>query len=211
MPRTFRKLGESDLRGILSLALEELKRFLNASGKPPGKYRVYGDRLVAVCLAQGAAQHYVDMQHLSKFDADVGVSEREIKKNGLRVLRSGRVMSGVKDIDVFFFFRGHKAVRIPVMRHCRKSELAPLGQFGTRTFNFMKKAIPHHVVQATQRPSSTSLVRTYLQLTVQGRKYLSQKSLVGLYPPAIFGKPLWAVRRFTANALKKNTTSAKHP
>ena len=199
MSRTFRKINERDLREILRLALAEFKRFLRISS---GKYQAYGHRLIAVCLAQGAAQHFVDMQHLSRFDADVVVSKRESREKGLRVLRSGRVISGVKDIDVWFFFRDYKTVRIPVMRHCRKSVLAPLGLFGNCRFDFIKKTIPDHVVRATQRPSSNSLVRMYLLLTIHGGKYLSKKSLIGLYPRTIFGKPLWAVRRFTASAGK---------
>ena len=53
--RTFRPLGRDDMREVRRLAFEELDRFLFAAGSPPGKYARYADRLVAICLAQGAA------------------------------------------------------------------------------------------------------------------------------------------------------------
>ncbi|CAA9465829.1 MAG: hypothetical protein AVDCRST_MAG05-38 [uncultured Rubrobacteraceae bacterium] len=101
--RTFRRPRPDDLREVRRLALSEMERFLYAAGSPPGKYSLYADRLVAICLAQGAAQHLVDLDAASAHDNEVRVDETGVRDKGLRVLPDGRVLSGVKDLDVVFF------------------------------------------------------------------------------------------------------------
>jgi hypothetical protein len=53
--RTYEKLTKEDLKEIEQYAKEELKRFLNKE-----KYKVYENKLIAICLCQGAAQHFVE-------------------------------------------------------------------------------------------------------------------------------------------------------
>ena len=82
MGRTFRKLKEGELRRVLELALIEFERFLTAAGNPVGKYRYYRDRLICICLAQGAAQHFIDIRNINRFDAEVEVSRKKSRKRG---------------------------------------------------------------------------------------------------------------------------------
>ena len=58
--RTYQKLGMSDLQEMKCHALKELSRFYVKVGKPAGKYKVYKQKLIAICLCQGAAQHFVN-------------------------------------------------------------------------------------------------------------------------------------------------------
>ena len=111
--RTFRRPRPDDLREVRRLALSEMERFLYAAGSPPGKYSLYADRLVAICLAQGAAQHLVDLDAAGAYDNEVRVDESEVRDKGLRVLPDGRVLSGVKDLDVVFFFPGGRPAAAP--------------------------------------------------------------------------------------------------
>lgn len=84
------QLNEKDLKRFLKLAQDELHRFYSISN---GKYAVYRDRLTAVCLCQGAAQHFRDDSF------------------------------GVKDIDVFFFFRRASEDQDSSTRESSKTDL----------------------------------------------------------------------------------------
>lgn len=78
--RIFRRPSWADMREVRRLAFSELDRFLFAAGSPPGKYARYEERLIAVCLAQGAAQHLVDLEVTDVYDNEVSVDEAEIWK-----------------------------------------------------------------------------------------------------------------------------------
>src|SRR3989442_12478075 len=121
MSRIFQSLSRSDLEELREHALTELDRFLTRAGDPAGKFRRYEHRLIAICLGQGTAQHFVDLQAPSVFDNEVVVSSEKIAAKSHKVLPSGQVISGIKDIDVWFFFEHDDAVPIPNVRHCRKS------------------------------------------------------------------------------------------
>ena len=104
MNRIFQRLSSNDLEKIREYALEELQRFLTYAGNPQGKYRRYENRLIAICLGQGAAQHFIDLQELSVFDNEVKLEQKKIQEKGYKVDSNGKVISGIKDIDVWFFF-----------------------------------------------------------------------------------------------------------
>ncbi|PYU90386.1 MAG: hypothetical protein DMG25_17250, partial [Acidobacteria bacterium] len=57
--RDYRALSEQDLQELLDPSDKELRRFLKTGN---GKYAVYQERLIAVCLCQGAAKHFLDQQ-----------------------------------------------------------------------------------------------------------------------------------------------------
>jgi hypothetical protein len=211
MGRTFTALEKKHLRKIRSLALLELERFLTEAGSPPGKYRRYRNRLICIVLAQGAAQHFVDSIRENKFDADVTVSRRKITEKGFRVLRSGRVIGGVKDIDVFFFFRSDARVPIPYRLHCKKTTVARLDGFGERSFDFMKKGLPKAVAGDGHAKSFSSLIQEYLRCTKHGRNYLRRKSIVGLFPNIIFGTQLWRVRRIAESGSETTMAALARP
>ena len=193
--RTFRRPRQDDLQEVRRLALSEMERFLHAAGSPPGKYSLYADRLVAICLAQGAAQHLVDLDAASAYDNEVRVDEVEVRDKGSRVLHDGRVLSGVKDLDVIFFFREDGRLPLPTNRHLRKSEVADLPTLGRRRLDFMKKGVPEGMLAQARGDRPQDVVRTYLRRSRHGSLYLSRKSVIGLHPPEIFDERIWATRR----------------
>jgi len=94
--RTFGVIEEQDLQEILDFSQQELRRFLEHAGTPAAKYRRYGDRLLAVWLVQGVAQHFVDTHADVRIDGDVEVPRSKIDQKYYRVTPDGRVINGIK-------------------------------------------------------------------------------------------------------------------
>jgi hypothetical protein len=197
MTRTFDPLQTGDLQEIRAYALDELERFLYQAGNPPGKFAHYQDRLIAICLCQGAAQHFVDLLPEDAFDTEIEVSHERIGKKGLRVRPDDQVISGVKDIDVCLFFGHDDRTPIPVRNHCIKTVPATFQRLGHRDVDFLKKGVGCHGVQHATQRTPQEIVKSYLQHTDHGKNYLSKKSVVGLCPDTIFALPLWRTRRLT--------------
>lgn len=195
--RTFVQLDAANTLRIVRHSFSELDRFLNAAGTPPGKYSCYAGRLIGMCLAQGAAQHVVDLGGSNTFDNEVCISQTEIHDKGFRVRPDGRVISGIKDIDVIFFFREKECLPLPKNRHLRKSLVANFQALGERRLDFMKKGISEDILTQAVSNHPRDVFRAYLEGTDHGRRYLSKKSLIGLYPEAIFCEPLWRAKRRT--------------
>ncbi len=193
--RTFEPIEDQDLQEILNFSKQELRRFLEQAGTPAGKYNAYSDRLLAVCLVQGAAQHFVDSRPDLRRDWVVEVPLHKIDEKGYRVNSDGEVTTGVKDIDVVFFFRHDSDVSIPSRNHCKKSIEHNLTAFGRRRFDFMKKGVRLEALGLGADANPTHLVQSYLAKTSHGRDYLSKKSVIGLFPSSIFGHTLWASHR----------------
>ncbi len=191
MNRTFQRLSRNDLKKICEYALEELERFLTCAGNPRGKYHRYENRLIAICLGQGAAQHFVDLQELSVFDNEVKVEKKKINEKGYQIESNGKVISGVKDIDVWFFFEQDDDLKIPDIKNCRKSIQKEFGNLGERNIDFLKKGL-------LRKGSPRETIRSYLKGNNRGGdtwRYLAQKSLIGLEPASLFGEILWATKR----------------
>lgn len=193
--RTFQPLDQTHLEEVRLFADEELRRFLEEAGTPRGKYGGYRDQLLTVCLVQGTAQHFADTHPELPVDHEVEVDQSEIDEKGYLVAPDGRVINGVKDIDVLFFFRHNAAVPIPNRTHCMKSVWRDLAQLGPRRLDFMKKGVRPDVLVPGDRNDVVGLVRHYVQETKHGRTYLSKKSVVGLHPKSVFGRPIWTSRR----------------
>ena len=160
--RTYEKLTIEDLKEIEQYAKEELKRFLNEVGNPKGKYRVYENKLIAICLCQGAAQHFVDGK------------------------------TGIKDIDVWFFFKEDKNVKIPDIKNMRYSVHKKFTNIGDKSIDFLKKAIKQDIINKSESVKPEDILKSYLQNgNTSTSKYLASKSVVGLFPPEILGKIIW--------------------
>jgi hypothetical protein len=160
--RTYEKLTKEDLKEIEQYAKEELKRFLNEVGNPNGKYRVYENKLIAICLCQGAAQHFVDEK------------------------------TGIKDIDVWFFFKEDKKVKLPNRKNMRKLVSKKFTNIGNKSIDFLKKAIKQDIINKSENEKPEDILKSYLQNgNTSTSKYLAQKSVVGLFPPEILGKIIW--------------------
>jgi len=160
--RTCEKLTKEDLKEIEQYAKEELKRLFNEVGKPKGKYKVYENKLIAICLCQGAAQHFVDGK------------------------------TGIKDIDVWFFFEEDKDVKIPNFKNMRKSVSKKFTNIGEKRIDFLKKAIKEDIINKSESEKPEDILKSYLQNGhTSTSKLLAQKSVVGLFPPDIFEKIIW--------------------
>jgi hypothetical protein len=108
--RTFTDITVEDLREMRGYALEELQRFL---GLEDGRYEAYRERLVAICLCQGAAQHYL---HKSR---------------------------GVRNLDIWLFFRGAvDGERLPPLPNAPKAITAALTNLPEVRIDFMSAIIP---------------------------------------------------------------------
>jgi len=150
--RSYEKLDKEDLRELLVHAEKELERFLLTNS---GKYAVYENQLVAICLCQGAAKHYVDS------------------------------VTGVKDIDVWLFFEEHNTVKIPHRGNARKVVQANLKKLGPKRIDFMKKMIPlRYIVQNDAQKSfqnylSLAVTSTSAELSMKPVVGLSPSTIFG--------------------------------
>ena len=193
--RRFDRVDQVDLEEFRAHAVEELERFLTKAGTPPGKFHVYRNRLILMCLAQGTAQHIIDLEPAFQPDQEIELPTGVVREKGHRVSSDGQVVAGIKDIDIFMFFTEETSCRIPDRRHCRKSTVVHLTRLGLRRFDFMKKGIPESPQHVVANPEA--VLRRYLTSTEHGRSHLAKESVVGLHPDEIFAKPLWIVRRLT--------------
>jgi len=187
------------------VADDELRRFTEDVGSPPGRYGGYRGRLLVVCLVQGGAQHFIDTRLGVSPDHHIEVCQVTIDKKGYVVTNEGRVISGLKDIDICLFFRHDPVVPIPVRNHCLKSVYATLSpELGERKFDFMKKGVQESVALGAN--NATGIMRHYIASTAHGRNFLAKKSIVGLGPSSVFAKPLWVTHRWTEGRLPAQDT-----
>jgi hypothetical protein len=196
--RIFVPLDAANTREIVRHSFSELDRFLNVAGTPPGKYSRYSRGLIGMCLVQGAAQHVVDVGGPNTFDNEVCIGQAEVHDKGFQVRPDGRVISGIKDIDVIFFFRDEECLPLPKNRHLRKSLVVNFRALGKRRLDFMKKGIPEGILTRAVSDHPRDIFRAYVEGTDHGCRYLSKKSLIGLYPEKIFCEPLWCTKRLTS-------------
>lgn len=111
----------------------------------------------------------------------------------------GRVVSGIKDLDVILFFREDARLPLPTNRHLRKSVVVDLPTLGKRRLDLMKKGVPEDMLAQGGDDHPREIVRAYLRRTRHGLRYLSLKSVIGLHPEAIFCKALWRTRRLVGS------------
>lgn len=201
MGRVFEKLTIKNLEEIRNYALAELEKFLYTE---PCKYEVYEKHLIAICLCQGAAQHYVDGLDINEFDNIFKVGESEITKlndkmEGIKFDR-GNLRTGIHDIDVWMFFKEDDTIKIPHRGNKKSTIEASLSGLGSLSFDFMKKTISEKVINQSSSLSPKDILESYLNnAETDSSEFLSQKSIVGLYPLEIFAEPIWRVKRIYEN------------
>jgi hypothetical protein len=200
--RTFDPLTFDVLQEIRGCALCERDRFITQAGKQPGKFRSYATKLIAICLCQGAAQHFVDLQEPTDLDNTVFVPQDKIDEKGYQVLPSGRVISGVNDIDVCIFFEHDDGVQIRNVGHCIKTDRAAFPGLGERRVDFLKKGIRRQVIENAKSLERFEIIRSYVRNTPHGQQHLSRKSVVGLYPDEVFGHVLWRTLRLVSERVE---------
>jgi hypothetical protein len=117
---------------------------------------LYAEGLVAICLCQGAA---------------------------LPLLTG---TSGVKDFDIWHFYRAVPGERFPYRARlrCWDTDLQ-------RPVDYLKRVIPGEIVdQHRGDPAHTAM--SYLrQRDTVTKRLLLQKPVVGLFPESLFGQTLW--------------------
>lgn len=156
LERTYDKITESDLKEMKQCGLDELERFLILVGN--GKYSIYKDRLIAICLCQGAALHFIDGKN------------------------------GIKDIDIWMFFREDAEIKIPAIRNCMKSKYLNFQRIGEKKVDFLKKMIP----SKHWDKSEIITIQHYLSNNNNSTpNFLKHKPVVVLYPDEYFGKTIW--------------------
>jgi hypothetical protein len=190
------RLNAANTREIVSYSFSELDRSLKAAGTPPGKYSRHAGGLIGMCLMQGATKHVVDLSGSNTFDNEVCIRQTEIHDKGLRVRPDGRVISGIKDIDVIFF-REEGCLPLPKNQRLSKSLVANFQALGERRTDFMSKGISEDILARAMSNHPRDIFRAYLEGTDYRRRYLSKRSLIGLYPEEIFCEPLWQTKRLT--------------
>ena len=195
MTRVYTRLTRNDLIQMRDFALEELDRFLYSAGSPLGKFQKYSKRLIAICLCQGAAQHYLQNLSSHSYHKIVCIEDAAIRQKGYRLDRQGNVLAGIKDIDIWFFFYEHPKLPIPHVKNCKKSTHKSFYKLGNRTIDFMKKTIAKKVVASAISNHSADIIRAYLQnVNTQTSDCLARASIVGLYPNILLGRPIWNVQ-----------------
>ncbi|MGD9657884.1 MAG: hypothetical protein AB7U61_09660 [Methylocystis sp.] len=125
--------------------------------------RRYEDRLIMLALCQGAAQHYLD-----------GVT-------------------GVKDLDVWAFFRG--GIEKPFPWRARWSADFGVSRLGRhpadegylgRRVDLMGRSIP--VIDT----DGEDAVAAWLHGCSKSARLLVKRPVIGLFPQALFATPLWS-------------------
>jgi hypothetical protein len=172
MMRTIRGTSERSYERITKADLRRLDRLARADlhllfSRLPETGRRYRHRLFAIALCQGAALHYV---------------------NG---------KNGVKDFDVWCFFRANRARPFPYRRNGTADFGNPkfgqspgCGHFIGRRVDILGRSldVPRSVAPAMA-------LRSYLN---EGRtasaRYLAAKAVVLIEPPELLGTVIWPVQ-----------------
>jgi len=124
----------------------------------------YVDRLIMLALCQGAAQHYVD----------------------------GR--NGVKDLDVWAFFRSGLKKPFPYRAHWR-ADFGPshLGRHpDDRGYNGRRVDILGRSILAERKTDDEGAICAWLHSGSKSAKYLVKRPVIGLFPKKYFGKLVWS-------------------
>lgn len=195
MTRIYTRLTRNDLILMRDFALEELDRFLHRAGSPPGKFSIYSKRLIAICLCQGAAQHYLQSLSIHPYHKTVCIENAVIRQKGYRLEKDGTVLAGIRDIDIWFFFYEYTKLTIPHIRNCKKSTSKSFDRLGHQVIDFMKKTITKNIVASAKSERPTDIIRSYLQnANTLTSEYLACASVVGLYPNVLLGRHIWKVQ-----------------
>jgi hypothetical protein len=171
--RSFKKIMQDDLARLATLALADFAIFFQRHQR----WRPYADRLMFICLCQGAAGHCVQPSH------------------GTAHAREG----GVNDFDVWGFFRHLPNARpFPSRRH-------GFQDFGPSKFGRHPDEPPRYTgrrvdvwgrsieVRGAEKPKEA--VRRYLKEGwTTSAHYLAERPVVVVWPSAQCGCVVWGGR-----------------
>ena len=132
----------------------------------PDTGRLYGDRLFAVALCQGGALHYLDGKN------------------------------GVKDLDVWSFFRPHPERQFPPRRRAKLDFGDP--KFGKTedSPDFIGKRVDHigRAIASNDVSDPVATLRNYLSAgRTPTARALAEKAVILIEPQELFGSVVWPV------------------
>jgi len=159
--RSREPLRQDDLRRLADLALADLKQLFDRRPETGARYR---DRLLVLCLCQGAAEHFVRPGH------------------------------GIKDLDVWAFFTQHPDGPFPYRRRgvmdfgrSRFGRHPDDRGFAGRRVDVIGRSIPS---RDPHEPMES--VRDWLALgSSLSAKLIAQRPVVGIYPESVRGRIIW--------------------
>lgn len=161
-------------RSFVMLTDEHLERlsgiaqdvFQTLMAKPDAKSRVYADRMLMVALCQGSALHFVD-----------GVN-------------------GVKDLDVWGFFRSHPDQAFPsIAKWKRDFGPSSLGRhpydvgYRGRRIDIFGRAI----AAEDNEDGPTAVQRWLTNRFTNSASHLARKAVVAIYPAILRGTIVWSL------------------
>lgn len=159
--RSYVRINKADLSRLSAIAADDRSQFFD---RCPRWKPLYANRIIAVCLCQGAALHFVDRTN------------------------------GVKDFDVWTFYACHPGEPYPYRRRGKaefgslKFGRHPddLGMNGRRV-DLIGRSIP-----ASTSDDPVETIRRYLQTSkTTSAVMLRMKSVVVLDPPHLRGAVIW--------------------
>lgn len=159
--RSFEILTIDDLQRVKELVIEDLKGLYERRSLTG---RLYADRLIALCLCQGAAEHFV---------------------------RPGR---GVKDFDVWAFFSKHPVRAFPYRRRGTADfGLSRLGRHPDDTgFAGRRVDVIGRSLQVRDSQTGMEAVREWLcSGRTKSARLISLRPVVILAPERFLGQVLW--------------------
>jgi hypothetical protein len=168
--RSFETITRADLRRLSKRAHADFDSLFERHDR----WRPYSNRLMLICLGQGAAQHYVSPTHGTASDRD----------------------GGVNDFDLWGFFRARRNERpFPLRRHGRQ-DFCP-SKFGRSPDDpprFTGRRIDVFGRSVDVRPSEapTEAVQRFLrECHTNTIHLLAQQPLVVIWPDDLCGKVIW--------------------
>ena len=150
--RTYDLLTIDDFRVLKELAIKEHEAFFRRNKH---LREAYGNNLVAICLCQGAASHYLNPT------------------------------VGVKDIDIWLFYKDCPGVNFPA-RSRKRDDNAYMG----KPIDWLRRAIPAEMVEASDNEAGLAM-RAYIEKRNINKWQLLKKAIIGLYPEQILGEIIW--------------------
>jgi hypothetical protein len=168
--RSFEPIAAEDLDRLAGLGLAQIEQ---AFRRRPEKRALYQDKLLGLCLCQGAADHY---------------------------LRPGAATSrGVHDFDLWAFYRAHPEGSF----WNRSASRADFGasKFGRSPLDLPKytgrrvDVFWRSIAAEQDEPAIAAIGRYFATATTKSAVALRKKSAVMIWPPDELGEVLWAPRQ----------------
>ena len=156
--RSYQKITTDDLARLAKLALDDLANFFARRSETGA---LYSDRLLALCLCQGAAEHYATGQH------------------------------GVKDFDVWAFYRAHPRRPFPP-RRIGHADFGP-SKFGRHPdddgYQGRRVDIIGRSIEVGPRENAVAAIRRYLEHgRTNSARLLAQRGVVIIQPHQHLGE-----------------------